>query len=245
METLKNSIPKAFSGIPPEKKMEVMKSINKAQDEITESDNQTHYLNFLKDQNDLGDVYHLIRNKKLSKTQIRKKIKSYLKNPEDLNKFLQAILDSKESKKDETKEATGSGSAGGYSMPLFSGEESDITGPNKKVPTVREQTEKVETKEATGSSSTGQYSQPAIWAKSMKKQDWKGASTKWMPGAKRVQVKKKCKTFPYCNQGDIKALKIFESESVQNAIDSVSSSYGYNKNYISEIVFREIRKRQN
>jgi hypothetical protein len=79
----------------------------------------------------------------------------------------------------------------------------------------------------------------------MSKKHWKGASTKYMPGAKRVQVKKKCKTFPYCNQGDIKALKIFESESVQNAIESVSVSHGYDKNYISEIVFREIKKRQN
>jgi hypothetical protein len=66
-----------------------------------------------------------------------------------------------------------------------------------------------------------------------------------MPGAKRVQVRSKCKKFPYCNQGDIKALKIFESETVQNAIDSVSSSYGYNKDYISKIVFSEIEKRQN
>ena len=78
----------------------------------------------------------------------------------------------------------------------------------------------------------------------MSKKNWKGASTKYMPGAKRVQVKKKCKTFPYCNQGDIKALKIFESESVQNAIDSVSSNHGYDKKYISRMVFEEIRKTQ-
>jgi hypothetical protein len=63
-----------------------------------------------------------------------------------------------------------------------------------------------------------------------------------MPGAKRVQVKKKCKKFPYCNQGDIKALKIFENESVQNAIDSVSSMYNLDKNYISNIILDEIRK---
>ena len=116
------------------------------------------------------------------------------------------------------------------------------------VKTVREgvkEIQKVETKEATSSSSSGQYSQPAIWAKSTSKKDWKGASTKYMPGAKRVQVRSKCKKFPYCNQGDIKALKIFESETVQNAIDSVSSGYGYNKDYISKIVFREIEKRQN
>lgn len=112
-------------------------------------------------------------------------------------------------------------------------------------PNYYDKLKKVETKEATTSASSGQFSQPAIWAKSMSKKNWKGASTKYMPGAKRVQVKKKCKTFPYCNQGDINALKIFESENVQNAIDSVSSNHGYDKDYISEIVFREIRKRQN
>jgi hypothetical protein len=139
-------------------------------------------------------------------------------------------------------------------MPLFSTTKGDVV---KGVKTVREQLEsdgeaglsdgeavKGETKEATGASSSGQYSQPAIWAKSMKKKDWKGASTKYMPGSKRVQVKKKCTKFPYCNQGDINALKIFENESVQNAIDSVSGRFGINKEYISEIVFQEIRKRQ-
>lgn len=101
---------------------------------------------------------------------------------------------------------------------------------------------KVETKEATSSSSSGQFSQPAIWAKSMSKKNWKGASTKYMPGAKRVQVKKKCKTFPYCNQGDISALKIFENETVKKAVDSVSSKYGIDKDYIFGILSKQIGK---
>lgn len=201
-------------------------------------------MNYLKDHNDVTEIYFLIRSKKHSKNQIRTELKKFLKNEEDLNKFLQAILDSKGSKKEESKEATASGSSGAF-VPMLTGGGSEEKLSTKNIPTVRESTEKVETKEATASGSSGQYSQPAIWAKSMSKKHWKGASTKYMPGAKRVQVKKKCKKFPYCNQGDINALKIFESESVQNAIDSVSGSYGYNKEYISEIVFREIRKRQN
>ena len=146
----------------------------------------------------------------------------------------------------------GASSAGGYSMPLFSTTKGDIV---KGVKTVREQAEadlgvedgeitKAETKEATTSSSSGQYNQPSIWAKSMKKKDFRGYSKSQIPGGKFVQVKKKCKKFPYCNQGDIKALKIFENESVQSAIESVSSSYGIDKHYISEIVFQEIRQRQ-
>jgi hypothetical protein len=78
----------------------------------------------------------------------------------------------------------------------------------------------------------------------MSKKNFRGYSKTQLPGGKFVQVKKKCKKFPYCNQGDIKALKIFENESVQNAIDSVSSSYGLDKEYISEIVYQKIRKRQ-
>jgi hypothetical protein len=234
----------------PQARRDVIKAIDKA----NVNEEKTHYLDFLKDKKDIGEIYKLIKNKKLSNNQIRSKIKEYLKEPEELRSFLSAILNTKSTKKEENTESTGAASAGGYSMPLFSTTKGDVV---KGVKTVREQLEsdgetgmtdgetvKAETKEATGASSSGQYSQPAIWAKSMSKKNWKGASTKWMPGSKRVQVKKKCTKFPYCNQGDIKALKIFENESVQNAIDSVSGRFGIDKEYISEIVLQEIRKRQ-
>lgn len=236
-EKLKSAMTSALAG-QPELRRNVVKSIEKAE---VKEEKTPRYLNFLKNENDIIEVYRLIRNKKLSNNQIRTKIKDYLKNPDDIKKFLQSILDEKNPKKEENTEATGSGSAGGYSMPLFSTTKGDLV---KGVKTVREQTEKVETKEATSSASSGQYSQPAIWAKSLKKKDWKGATTKYMPGSKRVQVKKKCKKFPYCNQGDINALKIFESEQVQRAIENVSNKYELNKDYISDVVFEEIVKTQ-
>jgi len=231
-------------------KYDTLKALNKASSELSE---EKHFTDFLKDKDDLMKVYLLVKNKKLSNNQIRKKIKEYLKDPEELRNFLQSVLDSNKTKhKEESKEAMGASSAGGYSMPLFSTTKGDIV---KGVKTVREQAEfdlgiddgevtKAETKEATSSSSSGQYNQPSIWAKSMNKKDFRGYSKSQIPGGKFVQVKKKCKKFPYCNQGDIKSLKIFENKSVQNAIDSVSSSYGIDKNYISEIVFQEIRQRQ-
>jgi len=231
-------------------KYDTLKALNKASSELSE---EKHFTDFLKDKDDLMNVYLLVKNKKLSNNQIRKKIKEYLKDPEELRNFLQSVLDSNKTKhKEESKEAMGASSAGGYSMPLFSTTKGDIV---KGVKTVREQAEfdlgiddgevtKAETKEATSSSSSGQYNQPSIWAKSMNKKDFRGYSKSQIPGGKFVQVKKKCKKFPYCNQGDIKSLKIFENKSVQNAIDSVSSSYGIDKNYISEIVFQEIRQRQ-
>jgi len=187
----------------------------------------------------------LIKNKKLSNNQIRKKIKEFLNDPEDLNDFLKSIL-SEKGKKEENTEATGAGSAGGYSMPLFSTTKGDIT---KGVKTVREsldvedsELKKTETKEATTSASSGQYSQPAIWAKSLKKKDFAGYKKPLYKGGKFVQVKKKCKKFPYCNQGDIGALNIFENESVKSAVDSVSKRYGLDKNYIFELLYQEMTK---
>jgi len=262
MESIKTKMADALtqefvrSGVPQINKSAILRKIDE------ESNlKQKGYLNYLKDVDDVTEIYNLIRSKKLSKNQIRTKLKTFLKEPQDLNKFLQAILDSKGGKKEETTEATGAGgSSGAFEPVLTGGEEEKID--TKNIPTVRESKEycdacdrvkskcickkpkRVETKEATSSVSSGQIIQPAIWAKSMSKKNWKGASTKYMPGAKRVQVKKKCKTFPYCNQGDIKALRIFESESVQNAIDSVSSNHGYDKKYISKMVFEEIRKTQ-
>jgi hypothetical protein len=169
--------------------------------------------------------------------------------------------------KSETKESTGSGSAGSYFQPLFVKTKQQIKEevlkggladnmsledickrhkkkhPNltldelkkqlkKGIKTELEHTEnknkakeiamdhlfedpkyydkiqKIETKEATGASSSGSYETPAAWAKSMSKKDWRGKSKTQIPGGKFVQVKEKCKKFPYCNQGDINALKL-------------------------------------
>jgi len=243
-EKLKSAMTSALAG-QPELRRNVVKSIEKAE---VKEEKTPRYLNFLKNQNDIIEVYRLIRNKKLSNNQIRTKIKDYLKNPDDIKKFLQSILDEKNPKKEENTESTGAASAGGYSMPLFSTTKGDIT---KGIKTVRESLEvedselkKTETKEATTSASSGQYSQPAIWAKSLKKKDFRGYAKPLYKGGKFVQVKKKCKKFPYCNQGDINALKIFESEQVQKAIENVSVKYKLNKEYISDLIFEEIIKTQ-
>jgi hypothetical protein len=129
-------------------------------------------------------------------------------------------------KKSENKEATGTG-GGGYSMPLF--------GTMKKE----------ETKEATGSSSSGSYVTPAAWAKSTKKKDWRGASKPLIPGGKFVQVKKRCKTFPYCNQGDIKSLKIWENKMVKDVIEKISDKYNINETLIKRVIVNEIQKSKN
>ena len=231
----------------PEQRRNVIVNIEKSKEEFKETENKKKpsYLKYLKQDEDIVDVYKTIKNKKLSNNQIKEKLRNFLKEPEKLKNFLESILKSKTTKKEESKEAMGAASAGGYSAPLFSTTKGDIV---KGVKTVREEIEededikKVETKEATTSASSGQYSSPAIWAKSLNKKDFRGYSKPLYKGGKFVQVKKKCKKFPYCNQGDINALKIFENQSVQNAIESVSKTYNLDKEFISEIIYQEIRK---
>ena len=107
---------------------------------------------------------------------------------------------------------------------------------------------KVETKEATGSSSSGSYVGPSIWAKSSSKKNWRGAKKTQLPGGKFVEVRKKCQKFPYCNQGDIKALKIFENDKLKQVIKNISKEHNINENVIKNIlryeldVFRKYKK---
>ena len=61
------------------------------------------YLEYLKNKNDILEIYNLIRSKKYSKNQIRTKLRNYLNNPEDLNEFLHSILDIKTTKKEKTE----------------------------------------------------------------------------------------------------------------------------------------------
>ena len=77
------------SGMNPKARYEINKRVDA---EMKENKHRKRtYLSFLKDEDDLLDIYNLIRNKKLSNKQIRIKIKEYLKNPDDLNDFLKSI----------------------------------------------------------------------------------------------------------------------------------------------------------
>jgi hypothetical protein len=131
-------------------------------------------------------------------------------------------------KKKENQDSTGSGSAGGYSAPLFGS---------------IEKPKKIETKEATGGGSAGSYETTAAWSKSMNKKDWRGAAKTQIPGGKFVQVKEKCKKFPYCNQGDIKALKIFENETLQRVIKNLSVKHNMSEDIIKSVILTEIKNK--
>lgn len=102
---------------------------------------------------------------------------------------------------------------------------------------------KIEANETTSSGSVGSYETPAFLAKNSK--NWRGGKKPLYKGGKFVQVKKKCQTFPYCNQGDIKSVKIFENETLKKVITNVSQKTGVDEQIIRRILYNNFRKRKN
>ena len=183
-------------------------------------------------------VKDLNNRKSIAKNMIEKFKRENIKF--DYNKFL-TLCKVAEEKKSEATEATGSGSSGAYSGPLF-GEfntKSDSETPNL---TKESDVEKIEATEATGSGSVGGYESPSMWAKSTKKKDWGPSRKTQIPGGGFVKVKKKCTKFPYCNQGDINSLKITKNESVKEAISMVAKKLNIGENTIKSILEHEYQK---
>lgn len=132
-----------------------------------------------------------------------------------------------ETSKEETTEATGAGSSGAFVGPLFATEK-------------KKGNKKEEVGEATSAANAGQYSTPRFLAKNPK--NWKGAKKPMYKGGKMVKIKDKCKTFPYCNQGDINALELTENKSFRKAINEVSKKTGKDKEYLKNIIKGEIEE---
>ena len=146
----------------------------------------------------------------------------------------------KQGKKTEPKEATGSGSSGAYSGPVFGGDDAFWKRSRSETPKLGEsEVEKVEAKEATTTGSSGGYESPAMWAKSTKKKDWGPSRKTQYKGGSFVKIKKKCTTFPYCNQGDITNLKLSKNESVKEAIKNAASKLNIDESLIITILEHE------
>jgi hypothetical protein len=113
----------------------------------------------------------------------------------------------------------------------------------------KKDTQKIEATEATGAASAGSYVTTAAWAKSTSKKDWRGKSKTQIPGGAFVQVKAKCKKFPYCNQGDINALnitkpkkkKIKESDEI---FKKLSEKHNIDENLVRKIINMELGNRK-
>ena len=99
-----------------------------------------------------------------------------------------------------------------------------------------------EVDEATGASSAGSYVGPLGYAKNEK--NWRGAAKTQYPGGKFVKVKEKCRKFPYCNQGDINALELWDSimdrKIMRETIEKVSKKTGKPKKNIKELIKKEL-----
>jgi hypothetical protein len=152
--------------------------------------------------------------------------------------------------KEENKEATTSGSSGAFSAPLFGGDDDFVKKSDSETPSLKEGmfsdgmygVDKIEAKEATTSGSVGGYSSPSMWAKSTSKKDWGPSRKTQYKGGSFVKVKKKCTRFPYCNQGDINALKLTKTESVKEAIKKVSQKLNISEDIIETIIQKEYVK---
>lgn len=144
-------------------------------------------------------------------------------------------------KKKEAIEATGAAAAGSYSAPLFAQSQPEKSSETAKVKVVKEALTGGETAEATATgASTGQYSTPG-WVAPNKKQ-WRGRAKTQIPGGQFVTIKKKCQKFPYCNQGDINALKLSENKLVKNSITNVAKKFGLDENVIKAILLHEMEE---
>lgn len=119
---------------------------------------------------------------------------------------------------EEIDEATGAASSGAYVGPLtmkvnrrtFAKPEipvsvNGLTKPIGKMYSLTEEDTEVleedgEIEEAVDyGGAVGAYVTPAMWAKN--KSNWRGANKLAYPGGKFVNIKEKCSTYPYCDQG--------------------------------------------
>jgi hypothetical protein len=110
-----------------------------------------------------------------------------------------------------------------------------------KLSKIHREGEKIEAKEATTSASVGAYETPAFVAPN--KKNWRGAKKPLYKGGKFVEVKKKCLTFPYCNQG-AGAIKVFENKLVSEAITSASKRTGISEEIIKKVLYKNLRKKK-
>lgn len=167
--------------------------------------------------------------------------------------FIAKIGGEAKSRKIDAKEMTGASSSGSFA-PAFGAviKKKDIT----KIHNMTEN--ELELGEVTSASSSGSYDVPLFGGTKGRKNPlsiggpdtiYKGRAVKdknfpkWGgPGGKFVKIKDKCKKFPYCNQGDINALELIESEEMIDAIQYVSTKRGLSTNVVKNMVLKEIKE---
>ena len=156
--------------------------------------------------NRLRDQLKQQQRKRFTKKDIFDKIRE--KRSEELER-----RKSEDFEDDELEEATGAGSAGAFVAPLnqepisrrfaknkIPVSKNGMTKPIGKMFSMGILEEDEELEEAVDyGGAVGSYVTPAMWAKN--KKNWRGANKLAYPGGKFVNIKEKCNTYPYCNQG--------------------------------------------
>ena len=186
----------------------------------------------------------------------------------DRNYLDQIILEAlkKKKKEEETKEATGTGGGYGYVPALSLFAKDDVARSEYKKPKAKEVAEeeeycdacdrvkskcvcakKVEANEMTDSSSVGAYDSNSFQDKNMKGNTLKGQGRSWkktqIPGGGFVSINKRCKTFPYCDQGNSKdkPVKVSSTPSAMfEAIKNVSLKTGLTEEQIKNILINHL-----
>ena len=152
--------------------------------------------------------------------------------------------------KQEPTECTDSGSSGAFEAPAFGK-------PIKRPINGREQ----EVTEVTGSgTATGVYDVPAFGktAKGGRPDPLALGGEKTIkqsravtdknfpklggPGGKYVEINPACKKFPYCNQGEKRAVRFYESHEINEVVKDISSETGIPYKDIEKIVLNKFKR---
>lgn len=169
------------------------------------------------------------------------------------------MSENNETMKADNTESTDASSSGAFSAPLGASnkglgkviKKGNLTLKNSKKYNVEQDMD-----EATDASSSGAYDAPfgsgsksplkiagpssiknsrAVKDKNFPK--WGG------PGGVFVAVKEKCKKFPYCNQGDINALELYEEvKGLREAVVNVAKKHGFSTKHVENLVLNEIKQ---
>jgi hypothetical protein len=149
-------------------------------------------------------------------------------------------------KKIEARESIDASSSGSFEAPIGN---TVITKPIGMIPNFKSKNKDTEIKEVTDASSSGAYDAPfpgfgrkdplSIGGPETIHQRMNTIKAKkfpmWVKGGSFVEVKPKCKKFPYCNQGDIHALNFY-----RGTISEIANKYGITKSEIISIIIENI-----
>jgi hypothetical protein len=176
-----------------------------------------------------------------------------------IDKYIDDLITEALKKMKEPKEATGTGGGSGSFEPalnfqpkknsLFSDDE---TARSEYVKGGVVKPKKVEATEETGASSSGSFETTSFLAKNAK--NWGPSKKTQIPGGAFVEVKKTCKIFPYCNQGNTGAVKytktapkpkLTKRTKLAEAIYNVSQITGLSEEEIKNIIIKDIDDKLN